>query len=64
MPTPDDRPPLQRRSGPASAGFGCGPADAHRVVVDAVLRSGGIVTPTCRGTSVAAREDHPAFGRW
>jgi hypothetical protein len=35
-----------------------------RVVVDAAMTSGGIVTATCRGTFVAVAPDHPAFGRW
>ena len=35
-----------------------------RVVVDAELSSGGIITATCRGTFVAVGPDHPAFGRW
>ncbi len=35
-----------------------------RVVVEAELSSGGIVTASCRGTFVAVTADHPAFGRW
>jgi acyl-coenzyme A thioesterase PaaI-like protein len=39
-------------------------ADGDRVVVDAELASGGIITATCRGTFVAVGPDHPAFERW
>jgi acyl-coenzyme A thioesterase PaaI-like protein len=39
-------------------------AVGDRVVVDAEMTSGGIVTATCRGTFVAVAPDHPAFGRW
>jgi acyl-coenzyme A thioesterase PaaI-like protein len=35
-----------------------------RVVVDAELASGGIITATCRGTFVAVGPDHPAYERW
>lgn len=35
-----------------------------RVVVDAEMASGGIITATCRGTFVAVGPDHPAFERW
>ena len=38
--------------------------DGSRVVVDAELRSGGIVTATCHATFVAVGPDHPAFERW
>jgi acyl-coenzyme A thioesterase PaaI-like protein len=38
--------------------------DGGRVVVDAELRSGGIVTATCHATFVAVGPDHPAFERW
>ena len=42
------------------------PVETHgdRVVVDAELSSGGIITATCRGTFVAVGPDHPAFDRW
>lgn len=35
-----------------------------RAVVEATLEAQGQVTATCRGTFVAVREGHPAFGRW
>jgi acyl-coenzyme A thioesterase PaaI-like protein len=38
-------------------------ADRERVVVDAELASGGIITATCRGTFVAVGPDHPAYER-
>jgi acyl-coenzyme A thioesterase PaaI-like protein len=38
--------------------------DGQRVVVDAELLSGGIVTATCLATFVAVGPDHPAFERW
>jgi acyl-coenzyme A thioesterase PaaI-like protein len=38
--------------------------DGDRIVVDAELASGGIITATCRGTFVAVGPDHPAFERW
>ena len=38
--------------------------DGDRVVVDAELASGGIITATCRGTFVAVGPDHPAYERW
>jgi uncharacterized tellurite resistance protein B-like protein len=38
--------------------------DGDRVVVDAELASGGIITATCRGTFVAVGPDHPASERW
>jgi hypothetical protein len=39
-------------------------AEGDRVVVDAELSSGGIITATCRGTFVAVGPDHPAYERW
>ena len=39
-------------------------ADGDRVIVDAELASGGIITATCRGTFVAVGPDHPAYERW
>jgi acyl-coenzyme A thioesterase PaaI-like protein len=55
-PTAVDRPVLLR----------AWPVDAtgDRVVVDAELASGGIITATCRGTFVAVGADHPAYERW
>ncbi|HTE50947.1 MAG TPA: PaaI family thioesterase [Kofleriaceae bacterium] len=35
-----------------------------RVVVEATLEAAGVVTASCRGTFVAVREGHPAYGRW
>ena len=55
-PTPVDR-PVHLRAWPISA-------EGDRVVVDAELSSGGIITATCRGTFVAVGPDHPAYERW
>ena len=55
-PTPTDR-PVHLRAWPVET-------DGDRVVVDGELRSGGIITATCRGTFVAVGPDHPAFDRW
>jgi acyl-coenzyme A thioesterase PaaI-like protein len=55
-PTPVDK-PVQLRAWPVSA-------EGDRVVVDAELSSGGIITATCRGTFVAVGPDHPAYERW
>ncbi len=38
--------------------------EGRKVVVDAELLSGGIVTATCHATFVAVGPDHPAFERW
>jgi acyl-coenzyme A thioesterase PaaI-like protein len=35
-----------------------------RAVVEASIEAEGKTTATCRGTFVAVREGHPAFGRW
>jgi acyl-coenzyme A thioesterase PaaI-like protein len=35
-----------------------------RAVIEATMEAGGKVTATCRGTFVAVKEGHPAFGRW
>ena len=35
-----------------------------RAVIEATLSSGGEVTATCRGTFVAVKPGHPAYGRW
>lgn len=32
-----------------------------RVIVEATMESGGVVTATCRGTFVAVKEGHPAY---
>ena len=55
-PTAVDRPVLLR-AWPVEA-------TGDRVVVDAQLASGGIITATCRGTFVAVGPDHPAYERW
>ena len=55
-PTPTDQ-PVHVRAWPIRA-------DGDRVVIDAELSSGGIITATCRGTFVAVGPDHPAFQRW
>ncbi len=55
-PTPTDQ-PVRLRAWPVEM-------DGDRVVVDAELASGGIITATCRGTFVAVGPDHPAFERW
>jgi acyl-coenzyme A thioesterase PaaI-like protein len=39
-------------------------ASGDRVTVEATLEAAGKVTATGRGTFVAIREGHPAFGRW
>ena len=55
-PTPIDE-PVHLRAWPVEI-------DGDRVVVNAELSSGGIITATCRGTFVAVGPDHPAFERW
>jgi acyl-coenzyme A thioesterase PaaI-like protein len=55
-PTPTDL-PVHLRAWPVLM-------EGDRVVVDAELASGGIITATCRGTFVAVGPDHPAFERW
>jgi acyl-coenzyme A thioesterase PaaI-like protein len=35
-----------------------------RAVVEASLEAGGKVCATCRGTFVAVKPGHPAYGRW
>ena len=55
-PTAIDRPVLLR-AWPVEA-------TGDRVVVDAELASGGIITATCRGTFVAVGPEHPAYERW
>lgn len=39
-------------------------ATADRAIVEATLSAAGKTTATCRGTFVAVKEGHPAFGRW
>ncbi len=36
----------------------------ERAVVEATLTAGGKVCANCRGTFVAVRPGHPAYGRW
>lgn len=36
----------------------------ERATVESTLEAGGEVTATCRGTFVAVRPGHPAYGRW
>ncbi len=55
-PTPVDQ-PVRLRAWPVEA-------TGDRVIVDAELSSGGIITATCRGTFVAVGPDHPAYERW
>jgi len=55
-PTPVDS-PVRLRAWPVSA-------EGDKVVVDAEMSSGGIITATCRGTFVAVGPDHPAYERW
>ena len=55
-PTPTET-PVRLRAWPVNV-------DGSRVVVDAELLSGGIVTATCHATFVAVGPDHPAFERW
>jgi acyl-coenzyme A thioesterase PaaI-like protein len=55
-PTPSDA-PLRLRAWPVDI-------DGRKVVVDAELVSGGIVTATCHATFVAVGPDHPAYERW
>lgn len=35
-----------------------------RATVEGTLEAGGVVTASCRGTFVAVRPGHPAYGRW
>ena len=39
-------------------------AGADRAVVESSLEAGGKVCATCRGTFVAVKPGHPAYGRW
>ena len=55
-PTPVGR-PVDLRAWPVET-------TGDRVVVDAEMSVGGIITATCRGTFVAVGPDHPAFRRW
>ena len=55
-PTPTDT-PVRLRAWPVDV-------IGRKVVVDAELLSGGIVTATCHATFVAVGPDHPAYERW
>ncbi|HEY7589662.1 MAG TPA: PaaI family thioesterase [Candidatus Limnocylindrales bacterium] len=55
-PTPTDGPVHLRARVLEAAG--------DRATVEAEMTSGGRTTATCRGTFVAVRPGHPAFGRW
>lgn len=35
-----------------------------RVTVEGTLESDGVVTASCRGTFIAVKPGHPAYGRW
>jgi acyl-coenzyme A thioesterase PaaI-like protein len=35
-----------------------------RATVEGTLESDGVVTATCRGTFIAVKPGHPAYGRW
>lgn len=39
-------------------------ASADRATTESELRSGNVVTATCRGVFVAVRPGHPAYERW
>jgi len=39
-------------------------SEEDRAVVEASLEAGGKVCATCRGTFVAVKPGHPAYGRW
>ncbi len=39
-------------------------SSGDRATVEATLEAGGRVTATCRGTFVAVKPGHPAYGRW
>jgi acyl-coenzyme A thioesterase PaaI-like protein len=56
-PTPTDR-PVRLRAVPAPG------EKPDRVVVEASLSSGDVVTATCTGTFVAVKPGHPAYHRW
>lgn len=55
-PTPLDRPVLLSARAESSRG--------SSVVVHAELRSGELLTATCKGTFVAVGPGHPAYHRW
>jgi acyl-coenzyme A thioesterase PaaI-like protein len=51
-------------AGPVHLEAGVVEATDDRAIVEATLSAGGKPTATCRGTFVAVKEGHPAFGRW
>ena len=55
-PTPTDRPVRLRAHVDDSTD--------DRVGVEGTLESDGVVTAVCRGTFVAVKPGHPAYGRW
>lgn len=55
-PTPTDG-PLRLRARVVEAG-------EDRATVEADVEAGGRRTATCRGTFIAVRPGHPAYGRW
>jgi acyl-coenzyme A thioesterase PaaI-like protein len=55
-PTPTDGPVLLRAHVVDAAD--------DRATVDAALEAAGRTTATCRGTFIAVRPGHPAYGRW
>jgi acyl-coenzyme A thioesterase PaaI-like protein len=55
-PTPTDRPVVLRAKVVESTD--------DRATVEATLESDGVVTATCRGTFIAVKPGHPAYGRW
>lgn len=55
-PTPTDG-PLRLRAHVVEAGD-------DRATVEAEIEAGGRTTATCRGTFIAVRPGHPAYGRW
>ena len=55
-PTPTDG-PLRLHARVVEAG-------EDRATVDAEIEAGGRTTATCRGTFIAVRPGHPAYGRW
>jgi acyl-coenzyme A thioesterase PaaI-like protein len=55
-PTPSAR-PIHLRAWPVES-------RGDRVTVEAEVSADGRVTATCRGTFIAVRPGHPAYGRW
>lgn len=55
-PTPTDR-PLRLEAQVVESG-------PDRATVEASISADGVVTATCRGTFIAVKPGHPAYGRW